>query len=99
MQPLSIVRLILRRFPSVGPHPLCPWRSNAGLSGPIPSGLRGRHHAARNYASWKPNGQELGEVGHAAPDGAWRVVAGAVAINMTPTSELRLTEGEIANRQ
>src|ERR1035441_5832155 len=35
----SELRVILRHFPSVGPRPLCPWRSNAGLSDAIPSGL------------------------------------------------------------
>ncbi len=39
MQPLSGLRVIRRRFPSVGPRPLCPRRSNAGLNDAIPSGL------------------------------------------------------------
>jgi len=37
---LSELRVMLRRFPSVGPPPLCPGRSNAGLSDAILSGLR-----------------------------------------------------------
>jgi hypothetical protein len=41
MRPLSGSLVIHRRFPSVGPPPLCPKRSNAGLSDAIRSGLLG----------------------------------------------------------
>src|ERR1035441_5591987 len=47
MQPLSGLRVIHRRFPSVGPPPLCPRRSNAGLKDVILSGLRRRGAATR----------------------------------------------------